>query len=158
MLGPPRLTKLLYEGEILRRLRGRLEDAEVLEPDAFAREAERLVTEDDDLRTRILSANLAVLLADGARLLRGRKVEIEPCPGEEVEDTAWKGWVDLRPANWETWRERAVSVLARVIAEPGAEGGSQWDIEPWHRERTIRPGALAAWIFRYEDEGERIKR
>ncbi len=159
MLGPPRLTKLLFEGEILRRLcEGDLERAAGLDPDAFAEESERLVHGDHDLRTRILSANLAVLLADGGRVLRGRKVVVEPAPGEAVDDTAWKGWVDLRAANWEAWRERAVSVLARVDAEPGAEGGSRWDIEPWHRERTIRPGALAAWIFRYEDEGERIKR
>lgn len=106
----------------------------------------------------MLSANLALLLPDGARLLRGRKVEIEPAPGEALDDTAWKGWVDLRAANWEAWRDRAVSVLARVSGEPGPEGGSQWDMEPWHRERSIRPGALAAWVFRYEDEGERIKR
>ena len=159
MLGPPRLTKLLFEGEILRRLcDGDLERAAGLDPDAFAAESQRLVEGEADLRTRILSANLAVLLADGARLLRGRKVVVEPAPGEALDDTAWKGWVDLRPASWEAWRDRAVGVLARVDAEPGAEGGSQWDIEPWHRERTIRPGALAAWIFRYEDEGERIKR
>jgi NAD(P)-dependent dehydrogenase (short-subunit alcohol dehydrogenase family) len=159
MLGPPRLTKLLFEGEILRRLcGGDLERAAGLDPHAFAGESQRLVEGDADLRTRILSANLAVLLADGARLLRGRKVVVEPAPGEAAGDTAWKGWVDLRPANWGAWRDRAVGVLARVDAEPGAEGGSQWDIEPWHRERTIRPGALAAWIFRYEDEGERIKR
>lgn len=159
MLGPPRLTKLLFEGEILRRLcGGDLERAAGLDPQAFADESERLVQGDPDLRTRILSANLAVLLADGARVLRGRKVVVEPEPGEAVDDTAWKGWVDLRPASWEAWRDRAVGVLARVDAEPGADGGSQWDIEPWHRERTIRPGALAAWVFRYEDEGERIKR
>ncbi|HET7463029.1 MAG TPA: hypothetical protein VFJ82_17380 [Longimicrobium sp.] len=159
MLGPPRLTKLLFEAEILRRLcGGGLERAAGLDPGAFAAQSERLVRDDADLRTRILSANLAVLLGDGARVLRGRKVVVEPEPGEAVDDTAWKGWVDLRPANWEAWRDRAVGVLARVDAEPGAEGGSQWDIEPWHRERTIRPGALAAWIFRYEDEGERIKR
>lgn len=159
MLGPPRLTKLLFEGEILRRLcDGDLERAAGLDPRAFAGESERLVHGDHDLRTRILSANLAVLLADGARVLRGREVVVEPEPDEAVDDTAWKGWVDLRPANWEAWRDRAVGVLARVSAEPGADGGSQWDIEPWHRERTIRPGALAAWIFRYEDEGERIKR
>jgi len=159
MLGPPRLTKLLFEGEILRRLcEGGLERAAGLDPRAFADESERLVHSDHDLRTRILSANLAVLLGDGARVLRGRKVVVEPEPGEAVSDTAWKGWVDLRPANWEAWRGRAASVLARVDAGPGADGGSQWDIEPWHRERSIRPGALAAWIFRYEDEGERIKR
>jgi hypothetical protein len=159
MLGPPRLTKLLFEGEILRRMcGGSLEAAAQLDPGTAARDAAALVEGDADLRTRILSANLAILLPDGDSLLRGRKVEIEPAPGETVDDTAWKGWVDLRPANWDAWRERAVSVLARITGEPGPEGGSQWDMEPWHRERAIRPGALAAWIFRYEDEGERIKR
>jgi hypothetical protein len=159
MLGPPRLTKLLFEGEILRRLCG--DDlGRVLElvPAHFAARAEALLADDADLRTRLLSANLAVLLPDGERLLRGRKVAVEPAPGEEVDDTAWSGWVDLRPANWEAWRERAASVLARIEEGPGPEGGSQWDVEPWHRERTIRPGALAAWVLRYEDEGERIKR
>ncbi|HEX6746443.1 MAG TPA: hypothetical protein VF092_03945 [Longimicrobium sp.] len=159
MLGPPRLTKLLFEGEILRRMcGGRLECAAQLDPAKAACDAGALVQADADLRTRVLSANLAILLPDGERLLRGRKVEIEPAPGEGVDETAWKGWVDLRAANWEAWRDRAVSVLARIGGEPGPEGGSQWDMEPWHRERTIRPGALAAWIFRYEDEGERIKR
>jgi len=159
MLGPPRLTKLLFEGEILRRIcGGSLECAAQLEPDAAARDADALVASDIDLRTRILSANLAILLPDGERVLRGRKVVVEPEPAEALDDTAWKGWVDLRAANWEAWRDRAVGVLARITGEPGPEGGSQWDMEPWHRERTIRPGALAAWVFRYEDEGERIKR
>jgi len=159
MLGPPRLTKLLFEGELLRRIcGGSLEAAAQLDPESAARDADALVSSDTDLRTRILSANLAILLPDGERLLRGRKVVVEPAEGEAVDDTAWKGWVDLRAANWEAWRDRAVGVLARVAGEPGPEGGSQWDMEPWHRERTIRPGALAAWVFRYEDEGERIKR
>jgi hypothetical protein len=158
MLGPPRLTKLLYEGEILRLLCRGLDDAARLDPESFAREAERLVEGDADLRTRILSANLAVLLPDGARVLRGRRVAIEPAPEEAVDDTARKGWVDLRAANWGRWRDRVAGVLARIGAEPGPEGGSRWDLEPWHREGIIRPGALAAWVFRYEDEGERIKR
>ena len=159
MLGPPRLTKLLYEGEILRRLcEGSLDRAAALDPDAFAREAEELLTGDADLRTRILSSKLAVLLPDGERLLRGRKVEIEPAPGEDAAQAARKGWVDLRAENWRTWRQRVREVLAAVDSQPGAEGGSTWDMQPWHRERSIRPGALAAWVFRYEDRGERIKR
>ncbi|HEX5724078.1 MAG TPA: hypothetical protein VFX98_01360 [Longimicrobiaceae bacterium] len=159
MLGPPRLTKLLFEGELLRRLcQGRLDGAAEIDPEAFARQAEALLKEDADLRTRILSSHLAILLADGERLLRGRKVEIEPAPGEPPEHTARKGWVDLRPANWSLWRRRVIELLGRIAREPGPEGGSQWDMEPWHRERSIRPGALAAWIFRHEDRGERIKR
>ncbi len=49
-------------------------------------------------------------------------------------------------------------MLREVDGNPGADGGSGWDMQPWHRERSIRPGALAAWVFRYEDRGERIKR
>ncbi len=159
MLGPPRLTKLLFEAEILRRLcAGRLDGAASLDPGPFAREADRLVAEDADLRTRMLTAKLAVLLPDGARVLRGRKVEIEPEPGEGVGQTARKGWVDLRAESWAAWRERIRAVLREIDAQPGAEGGSRWDMQPWHRERAIRPGALAAWVFRYEDRGERIKR
>ncbi|MBW3571006.1 MAG: short-chain dehydrogenase [Gemmatimonadetes bacterium] len=159
MLGPPRLTKLLYEAEILRRLcGGNLDAAASLDPSTFCQQADALVAADGDLRTRILTARLAVLLPDGARVLRGRKVEIEPEPGEAPEQTARKGWVDLRAENWAVWRGRAAAVLREIDAQPGAEGGSGWDMQPWHRERAIRPGALAAWIFRYEDRGERIKR
>ncbi len=159
MLGPPRLTKLLYEAEILRRLcGGRLDAAAELEPGNFCQQADALVSADGDLRTRMLTAKLAVLLPDGERVLRGRKVEIEPEPGETVNLTARKGWVDLRAENWAVWRDRVSAILREIDAQPGAEGGSGWDMQPWHRERSIRPGALAAWIFRYEDRGERIKR
>ena len=158
MLGPPRLTKLLYEAEILRRLCTGLDDAAALDPEAFSRAADELVAADADLRTRILSSKLAVLLPDGGWVLRGRKVEIEPEPGQAPADTARQGWVDLRPENWDLWRGRIGAILRSVDATPGPEGGSRWDLEPWHRDRSIRPGALAAWIFRYEDKGERIKR
>ncbi|HEU4452886.1 MAG TPA: hypothetical protein VFR81_07490 [Longimicrobium sp.] len=159
MLGPPRLTKLLFEGEILRRLcAGDLRAVAELEAEDASRQAERLIEADADLRSRILSGNLAVLLADGARVLRGKKVAVEPSPGECVDDTARRGWVDLRAANWAAWAERARRLLAWIDGNPGARGGSRWDVEPWHRARSIRPGALAAWVFRYEEEGERIKR
>lgn len=158
MLGPPRLTKLLYEAEILRRLCTGLDDAAALDADTFAARADELVSKDADLRTRILSSKLAVLLPDGARVLRGRRVEIEPAPGQAPAETARQGWVDLRPENWALWRGRIGAILRSIDATPGPEGGSRWDLEPWHRDRSIRPGALAAWIFRYEDKGERIKR
>jgi hypothetical protein len=158
MLGPPRLTKLLYEAEILRRLHASLDEVAALDPEVTARDAARLVEADGDLRTRILSAKLAVLLPDGDSLLRGRRVEIEPAPGESTSQTARKGWVDLRPECWRAWKGRAEAILRAVDENPGADGGSGWDMEPWHRERSIRPGALAAWIFRHEDRGERIKR
>jgi NAD(P)-dependent dehydrogenase (short-subunit alcohol dehydrogenase family) len=158
MLGPPRLAKLLFEGEILRRLSdGSLDRAAELEPEEMAARAGRLLDEDADLRTRILSIGLPILLADGERVLRGRDVKVG-LGDRGPEAAARSGWVDLRAANWATWQRRVGEVLRRLDSHSGAEGGSRWDMEPWQRERRIRPGALAAWIFRYEDEGERIKR
>ena len=158
MLGPPRLAKLLFEGEILRRLAdGSLDRAAALAPEEVAARASRLLEEDADLRTRILSIGLPILLADGERVLRGREVKVG-LDERGPEAAARSGWVDLRAANWAAWQRRVGEVLRRLDSRSGAEGGSRWDMEPWQRERRIRPGALAAWIFRYEDEGERIKR
>jgi hypothetical protein len=160
MLGPPRLAKLLFEGAILSRLHGGdLGSAASLDPAETARAAEALVTGDADLRTRMLSIGLPVLLADGARVLRGGDVKVRPEEGEHGwQWAADNGWVDLRPANWERWRVRLGQILQRLDGLVDPDGGSRWDVEPWERARRIRPGALAAWIFRYEDGGERIKR
>ncbi len=159
MLGPPRLSKLLFEASILRRLSGgTLAGAAALEPDEAAENARDLVESDADLRTRILSIGLAILLPDGERLLRGRDVKVAYEPGADPGRLADRGWVDLRPANFARWRERVLRIAEEIRSRGGAEGGSRWDAEPWHHAGTLRPGALAAWIFRHEDAGERVKR
>ncbi|HET7322325.1 MAG TPA: hypothetical protein VFI96_07525, partial [Longimicrobiaceae bacterium] len=40
----------------------------------------------------------------------------------------------------------------------GPEHGSRSDLEAVQGSARLRPGALAAWVFRHEDRGERIKR
>lgn len=159
MLGPPRLSKLLFEAAILGRLTGgSLDAAAVLDPEAAAERAEALVLGDAELRTSILSIGLPVLLRDGERALRGADVKVAPAPGEPWERAVENGWVDLRPANGAHWRARVDAICRRLEGCCDAAGGSRWDVEPWERARRIRPGALAAWVFRHEDRGERIKR
>lgn len=161
MLGPPRLAKLLFEAAILSRLvGGELSRAASLDPDAAAADALALVEGDEDLRTRILSIGLPILLPDGERLLRGADIRVGPEPGERggLQRFVDNGWVDLRPANWERWRARATQMLGSLEGFGGADAGSGDDLEAWHRSGRIRPGTLAAWIFRHEDQGERIKR
>jgi hypothetical protein len=68
-----------------------------------------------------------------------------------------RGWVDLRPENWETWKERVTSFVTHLGSRPGVELGSQSDVDYGDRKKDIRPGRLAAWIMRHEDEGERFK-
>jgi hypothetical protein len=125
-----------------------------------AADADQLLRADEDLRTRILSIGLPILLPDGEHLLRGPDVKVGPQTGEPAEHQrlAENGWVDLRPSNWLRWRDRAAAMVATLDGSAGPEAGSVRDLEPWQTGRRIRPGALAAWVFREEDHGARIKR
>lgn len=160
MLGPPRLSKLLFEAALLRRLYATLEAAAGLEPEDAAARAHALVEADDDLRQRMLSVGLPVLLPDGERVLRGADVRVPPEPGRPPTDprVVDNGWVDLRPASWALWRDRAVAMRAEAAARPGVAAGSRGDWDHGDDDGSIRPGRMAAWIFRHEDRGERIKR
>ena len=159
MLGPPRLSKLLFEAEILSRLHGDLRTAMQLDADKTAKDAQALLEKDADLRVRIISIGLPILLPDGKSLLRGPDVKVGPDAGHSPDDPrlADNGWVDLRPSNWRTWKERAAA-LAQDLDLPLADSGSRVDVDPAPRRAGIRPGRMAAWVFRHEDKGERIKR
>lgn len=160
MLGPPRLTKLLFEAAILARLFGNLEEAARLDPEETAIGSRKLIEQDTELRVRTLTAGLPILLPDGANVLRGAQVRIAPAPGQQPDDVRLRdnGWVDLRAENWQRWKERIATIVAELDSLPGADRGSRVDIEPASRAAAIRPGRLAAWVFRYEDQGERSKR
>ena len=159
MLGPPRLSKLLFEGAILGRLYGDLAALASSDPEATAQRASELIESDADLRSRILSIGLPILRADG-KLLRGAEVKVAPLPGQAPSDPRLvdNGWVDLRVQNWRKWRERAGAMLREIEGRAGPDQGSRFDTEPGSRRRQLRPGRMAAWIFRKEDRGERVKR
>ncbi|CAN5866283.1 hypothetical protein BH23GEM9_BH23GEM9_10610 [soil metagenome] len=160
MLGPPRLSKLLFECTILGRLHGSLADVARMDPATTAAAAHTLLMEDDDLRRRIITIGLPILLPDGASLLRGPDVKVAPGIGQSPQDPrlADSGWVDLRASNWRKWSERAAQMLREMDSRPGPEQGSRADSEPADRGVSIRPGRMAAWVFRHEDRGTRIKR
>ncbi len=160
MLGPPRLSKLLFEASLLGRLFGTLDAAAELDPGTTATRTLDLVNEDDDLRQRILSVGLPILLPDGETLLRGADVKVPPEPGLPLDNprVVDAGWVDLRARNWAHWKDRVRAIRAEITDRPGLERGSVADHEYGDETGQIRPGRLAAWIFRVEDEGERIKR
>jgi hypothetical protein len=159
MLGPPRLSKLLFEAALLGRLFADLPSVAQLDPDDAARRATELIEADADLRVRMLSIGIPVLLPDGC-MLRGPVVKVAPEAGQVASDPrlADNGWVDLRPANWRKWSDRARSMLTGPDNGASLEYGSRYDIEPEGRRTRIRPGRMAAWVFRVEDRGGRIKR
>lgn len=160
MLGPPRLSKLLFEGTLLRHLYSDVSGALASEPQEVAAASLDFITSNPDFRQRIVTIGLPILLPDGESVLRGPRVKVPPLPGRSVVDPGVvdSGWVDLRAENWARWQQRLRDLQAEVEARPGLGEGSGGDHEYGDGDGSIRPGRLAAWIFRTEDRGARIKR
>ena len=154
MLGPPRLTKLLYEAYLLSRLYPSVRALAAADPECTAHDCERLLREKEPaVRRQILSVGLPILLANGEYVLRGEKVVVPP--DGRGADIASRGWVDLRPANLRLWVNRA-SAIAEVEPDPRTGSSARWTaIDP---DAPIEPARMAVWVFEEEDEGYRIKR
>ena len=154
MLGPPRLTKLLFEAYLLSRLYPSVRALSMADADCAARDCERLVREKEPtVRQQILSVGIPILLANGEHVLRGEKVVVPP--ENRGADIAYRGWVDLRPANLALWIKRA-SRIATVEPDARTSSGARWTaIAP---DAPIEPARMAVWVFEEEDEGYRIKR
>ena len=161
MLGPPRLTKLLFESYICGQLRPSVRALAESRAGDLAQAALALVERDGALRSHILSVGIAILAPDGERLYRGSTVAVpggragaDPC------DAAPRGWVDLRPEPFGMWIARAREMLAQAERRRrrGADSGSDVDWTALGADDPIEPARFATWVFRYEDRGERIKR
>ncbi|HUF27510.1 MAG TPA: hypothetical protein VMM18_11080 [Gemmatimonadaceae bacterium] len=154
MLGPPRLTKLLYEAHALSCIHPSVRSLAEATPNGVATAAERLVREQDPgLRRQILSVGLPILLSDGLSVLRGPTVVVLPEP--PGSDVAHRGWVDLRPSNCAHWIRRA-QAIGRTVPDRRTGSSAAWTaIDP---DAPIEPARMAVWIFEHEDGGFRAKR
>jgi hypothetical protein len=158
MLGPPRLTKLLYEAFLLSRLCRTVAELAAADGAQLGREAESLLNGDPSLRSEIISVGIPILHPDGARISRGPAVAVPPAAGDPLA-AAPRGWVDLRAANGALWVARAKRMVEQAAARHATSGSGsdeEWfAIEP---QQPIEPWRMVAWIFRHEDQGERSKR
>jgi hypothetical protein len=158
MLGPPRLTKNLFEAHVCSRLCASVEELARAQPAALASAAAALFRADRELRSLVVSVGLPVVI-EGDRVYRGETVIVSP-DGGDLEDAIPRGWVDLRVPNLGIWVTRARRVMQQAEDRRRHTSGSGSDedwfaIQPTDR---IEPSRFATWIFKYEDEGERIKR
>ncbi len=160
MLGPPRLTKLLYEAHLLSRLVPSVKALAGAGPVELAGRTEALLAAEQDLRAAIISVGVPIVSRDG-RIWRGPHVVVPPAPPPaEPLSAAPRGWVDLREANCRLWVERAQRMVKQATARATAPPGSGSD-EEWYAvapDEPVTPWRMATWIFRFEDRGERTKR
>jgi NAD(P)-dependent dehydrogenase (short-subunit alcohol dehydrogenase family) len=166
MLGPPRLSKLLYEAYLLKRVAGSLAAIAASDPEAMSASVSDLVDEDASLRASMLSIGIPIWLPDGS-LLRGPEMKTPPYKEEAradldfetVERWADAGWVDLRPANMRRWRDRAREIVDQVRRHPVEDSSSALfeDAEYWRVDDDVPVGRVAAWILGVEERGQRGK-
>lgn len=167
LLGPPRLSKLLYEAHLLSLVVKNLEALRNIDPAAVSAQLEKIVMENRKLRSEIISIGIPILMPDGKKLLRGPHIKIPPYRGSSVLDVdevkiekwAYEGWIDLRISNFEAWRRRAQEIIRELESIPNEDTSSQYDrdIRFWFEGDRINIGKLAGWILAQEEHGARMK-
>jgi len=163
ILGPPELSKLLWEAELLRIQYGTL--AEVLEQDPgdISADLYRHLRENPAVLHSITSIGVPVLIPDGQNLLRGPALNIPEVKGAsevaigagDIDHWADKGWVDLRPVNFARWQAR-FRLMERKRQRVRGKGSAAVTREAYLFD-DIRIGTIVGWIFNNEEEGYRIK-
>jgi len=159
MLGPPRLTKLLWESYLCALLRPTVRALADSRAGELSAAAHARIERDTVLRSHILSVGIPILTPDGDRVYRGRQVAV-PGDGGDPRSAAPRGWVDLRPEQFGVWITRAREMVAQAErrARCSTESGSGVDWTAIGADDPIEPAGFATWVFRFEDRGERIKR
>ncbi|MFH0881360.1 MAG: short-chain dehydrogenase [bacterium] len=168
LLGPPRLTKLLHEANLLRHAYTSMRNAVEAAPTEMAKAAVEVLKTHPKLRSAILSVGIPILLPDGKTLLRGPKLLIPHHPvKKEFEVTpesleAWcaKGWVDLRPSHMKEWDNWFTALVQQKDRRSPEDTSSRYDFDEdyFDPDQEINPGKMAAWIFINVDKGKRTKR
>ena len=162
-LGPPELSKLLWEAELLALIYGTLPAVLAVTPEEISLAASRLLDERPGLRDTITSLGLPILCSEGDTLDRGPFIRIPEAPDgealmvtdEQRDRWAAKGWVDLRPANFAKWQQRLRAIRA---GHPGkSQPGSAGVTPETDVTEAIETGSLAAWVLAEELGGYRIK-
>lgn len=166
-LGPPRLSKLLYEAYLLKLAYGGVREVVKTPAKTISAKLDALIRENAQVRSKIISIGIPILLADGKTLLRGPEIKIPPYRGENellITDkslNAWAhdGWVDLRTKNMEHWKTRFEIIKDQVEKIPEGETSSRQlrNAAYWESFKDIDPGKLVGWIFSEEEKGKRMK-
>lgn len=162
-LGPPALSKLLFEAALLKKVYASMDDMVQVRPRQMAKALEEALT---GMRFDQLAPSIGVpvLLSDGKTLVRGPRVNVPELLGHgtqvtigagDIDTWAAKGWVDLRPANMDVWIRR-VQRMIQARRDLQLEGSAAATIESYMSHR-FEIGEVVAWIFNNEMGGYRIK-
>ncbi|MEO0180023.1 MAG: short-chain dehydrogenase [candidate division WOR-3 bacterium] len=174
ILGPPRLTKLLFEAHILKEIYGDMRRVVSEEPAAISKAMADFIIKNDRVRKAALSVGIPVLMPEG-NLLAGARVVIPlerernlPATKENIERWAYAGWIDTRQENATEWQKRFKAIISDARARSrrlrrGLAGSSREDrrfLNPktLRVDYSVNPGEIVAWVFINQEKGKRTRR
>lgn len=162
-LGPPQLSKLLWEAELLYMTFGTLDEVLAQTPEQISEALFNLLQKNEHTRYTITSIGVPILAPDGLTLYRGPFIRIPETAGVyeisiqsgDIDRWANKGWVDLRPPNCARWQER-FRLMERARQQVRGRGSAAITRSAYLSDE-IRSGTIVGWIFNNEEGGYRIK-
>ena len=167
LLGPPRLSKLLYEIYLISNHCNTMQDILDYDPAVLSGKCFEQIVNDSKLRSEIISIGIPVLLPNGESLLRGNNIKIPAFRGENVLDItseniekwATEGWVDLRISNFIRWRKRIEELIEEAESIKPLDTSSQHVRTKayWKNYEEINIGKICSWLFIHEEHGKRMK-
>ena len=163
-LGPPELSKLLFEAQLLKFACGSLTRAVEMSAEKLSGALAKSLGPSGVARTAP-SIGIPVLMPDGVRLLRGPRINVPEVIGhtttvsladsEQREKWIRKGWIDLRASNMATWKGRLEKMIqARAVLR---DAGSAAASIRSYLNNHFEIGEVVAWIFNNEMGGYRVK-
>lgn len=167
MLGPPHLSKLLYEAYLIWLAYPQVLEFCKMSKEVCADALMNVVKSNAKVRATILSIGVPILMPDGKRILRGPEVKIPPYAGsnvfkvdtESLNEWVRKGWIDLRPENMTLWQNRIRKHLQfdDGNSRSDSSSGYPWDSRFEGESDTHFVGKIVTRIFIDEENGGRIK-
>jgi hypothetical protein len=162
-LGPPELSKLLWEAHLMKLEHETLSGVLEHTPEELSETIYHRVQGDAKLRQTITSVGIPILAPDGKSLVRGPFIRIPEWRGADtievrdgdIDKWAAKGWVDLRPANFRRWQER-FGKMKRSLQRLRGKGSAAITRDSYLSD-GIQIGSVVGWIFNNEECGYRIK-
>ena len=163
-LGPPQLSKLLYETYLLESVYPSLEDwaSDDMKPEEMSATVLQYL-EGSSAKDTITSLGIAIMLPDGKNIYRGSTLYIPESKVHtkvkvrdgDIDSWANHGWIDLRSSNFLTWKNRAKKML-EFRTQKFAEGSAAVGPERY-TSKTIKTGEVVGWILSTEFDGSRRK-
>jgi hypothetical protein len=167
LLGPPRLSKLLFEIHLIRRTCKSMKDILIISAKELSDRCFEIISNDSKQRSEILSIGIPILFPNGESLLRGSIIKIPAFQGENALDInpqnidkwAFEGWLDLRVSNMEKWQNRIKDLIEEAEDIPETDTSSQHvrTRSYWGNFEEINIGKICSWIFIHEEQGRRMK-